>query len=459
MIENLHLNIEQVHAKDFRGYEIDKPLLIKEGVKFFFPKIASWTANYLSQAFGDVQVKVSRDSRPVLGNAGKQSLFAFFADLDESLYAFDLCSFSPSSKTPMAADLSFPNPVFSESEVKKTVFYAGDEGLGASPHSHGQAFNLLTHGAKLWAFWDARTAAGEELVTSTAASFSAAEKPGSWWAATDFQNFPVPLTIGLQEAGDIIIVPAKFAHTVRNVSYTIGFVCICADPSGLDKFNSALFKNRSESSVSKVPISVVEGDYFTASAELTLATSRNGRRPFIIRGGAAKLFPDLQAWSASITLDAPFMLAFSNNFQREVLVVESLSQNDEILEKVPKFNSLLLRSNQFFEQDQIKSCRVQKILKAPTVTKLCKTSQEFVDISLSGQKQWFMWDMSTKAGAELADRLGNCPEDWSKVDLDSVGISVFDGIQMSGDVVYVPSNFAIAFIPMDLVFMRVLVEN
>lgn len=443
MIEGLACNIEQVHARDFKGYATDKPLLIKEGVTFFFPRLASWTKDYLSKSFGDVQVKVSRDSRPVLGNAGKRSLASFFEENDETLYAFDLCSFTETSKTPMASDLSFPNPLFSRDEIKRTVFFAGDEGLGASPHAHGQAFNLLTSGSKLWAFWDARTEEGEDLVSKTAASFSESDKPGSWWTSTDFANFPVPLTIGLQEAGDIILVPSKFAHTVRNGSYTIGLVCICADPIGLDKFNDALYKNRSEKSSAKVPIAVVDAATLLASGHGLLNKFIGTRSPLIIRDSASVVFPKLH----SHVSDTPSLSVQSFSLQ----VAGATRQHTVSEDAVASPNAL-------FTASSVQRVTIQEgtggVSLLPRVINC-----NLVDAALKGQKHWVMWDSTTESGKLVSAAFSNTTQDeWAKVDLDAMNVPVYEGIQGQNDIIFVPAGFTCALTFLGTSFTQALVE-
>ena len=82
--------------------------------------------------------------------------------------------------------------------------YAGPAGAGAPFHYHEHALNVLAYGTKTWF-----------LLPPKDAVYSAAH-PATWAAP------PPGARVCVQRAGDVLYVPANWAHAVRNDAPSVG---------------------------------------------------------------------------------------------------------------------------------------------------------------------------------------------------------------------------------------------
>ena len=99
-------------------------------------------------------------------------------------------------------------------QSERLQFYLGGSGTGAPLHYHGNAVNLLAHGRKRWF-----------LLPPAAASFS--RRPAAQWLEKEYPALAASSTPPLelvQEGGDVLFVPAGWAHSTLNVEVSVGVV-------------------------------------------------------------------------------------------------------------------------------------------------------------------------------------------------------------------------------------------
>jgi hypothetical protein len=101
----------------------------------------------------------------------------------------------------------FPTPTaLVGPHVVLTQTIVGPEGTGSSPHFHGHAANMLLFGRKQWTLWPARNAFFRVAPAQTLVN----------------ESFPAALMRGalrcVQEAGDLLFVPAQMGHAIRNLA-------------------------------------------------------------------------------------------------------------------------------------------------------------------------------------------------------------------------------------------------
>jgi ribosomal protein L16 Arg81 hydroxylase len=95
-------------------------------------------------------------------------------------------------------------PMVAGGEIAVTQFILGPEGSGSPVHFHKDALNVALVGRKRWflfppsqRFWSA--------------------KPAAAWLAEDYLQLEDPPIELIQEAGDVVFVPADWGHGVVNL--------------------------------------------------------------------------------------------------------------------------------------------------------------------------------------------------------------------------------------------------
>ena len=116
-----------------------------------------------------------------------------------------------------------PARLHAERHGRSTQFYAGPAGSGAPWHYHEHALNVLVVGAKTW--W---------LLPPERARFSTAH-PALGAAAP-----PRGALVVAQAAGDVLFVPANWAHAVVNESPVVGAAVEFVDGAMVHWMNTRL---------------------------------------------------------------------------------------------------------------------------------------------------------------------------------------------------------------------------
>ena len=108
---------------------------------------------------------------------------------------------------------------------------------GSPPHIHGAAWNYLASGRKRWFLWEPR----DSTVDAFAASLGGEEPlpfgtPVLKWFVAEYPRLAVRPHEVVQEAGDVVFVPAGWGHAVLNlepsvaVAFELGFPSLNDDP-------------------------------------------------------------------------------------------------------------------------------------------------------------------------------------------------------------------------------------
>ncbi|HRI63645.1 MAG TPA: hypothetical protein PK156_05390 [Polyangium sp.] len=227
----LQAHDEQHDTKWQDAFTRREPALIV-GATGNFERVMKWTPSLIAARHASMPCKVARDGRPVLSE--EMSTYAQFFQgtgqekpLAESTYTFTRRTYDPNERA-FIEDFDFPNPYFIEADIERHIVYAGPAKAGALPHAHGDALNFLVSGTKRWILFDASPdAPGQPLADHYWQTYGEGATWETWYAA-EYEKLRAAKDVTLfefeQHAGDLVYVPAKFAHTVVNLSPVLGIV-------------------------------------------------------------------------------------------------------------------------------------------------------------------------------------------------------------------------------------------
>jgi len=203
----------------------DQPLLIRNGVSLF-PQVQAWTGDLISKKYPQMKCKYAKDSRPVRSKM-ITTYSDFFANKAETFYTFTRTQYTPDDTAAFIEDFQFPNPLFTQNDIDKHIFFSGPAGTGALPHEHGAALNFLVSGEKRWVMFDAKTDKGSRYQQYYYRKYPANHMSTEWFeqeynqlmATADMKVYEC-----VQQANDIVYIPAKFSHTTLNHTAVLGIV-------------------------------------------------------------------------------------------------------------------------------------------------------------------------------------------------------------------------------------------
>lgn len=193
--------------------------------------ILHWNLDYVRETFGAVACDISQSGRP-LASEQHADLRTFLCEYyDRGHYSFTRVDVNAEHRSPFLAEMTLPNRFIDRAEVRRSVFYAGRAHLGALPHRHGDALNLLVQGTKRWVLFDAADGStGRAIQEQYRRSYPYGTRvtPAEWLAreldplraSAKARGFVVREFT--QESGDVVYVPRDFAHAVVNLSDVIG---------------------------------------------------------------------------------------------------------------------------------------------------------------------------------------------------------------------------------------------
>ena len=125
----------------------------------------------------------------------------------------------------LSAELTFPNPLFTFSELRNWLFFISPSGSGVLPHAHLDVLNILISGRKRWILFDKLYSAQSE---SLHRKYLAYGKDFSWedWYEQEYDELceTLPVFECEQEAGDILYIPAHYVHAVFNLGEVLGMI-------------------------------------------------------------------------------------------------------------------------------------------------------------------------------------------------------------------------------------------
>jgi len=226
------------------------PKLIKGYVSEF--GINHWTEEYIIKTAGDYMNNMSHDGRPAKGDFIRDTYKKFFEYYkNKGYYSFTrhvhqfgvqqsriewggIIYDAPrqSSETPpFINDIKIPKEVSTlKLELSQAVFFVGNKGTGAMPHIHPAAINLLVSGSKSWTLFDTTTSTGLELQQYYNSKYGVKPTSTDWLeeeyntSLQDYKDSGGKVYEFIQEAGDVVFIPAKWSHTIINLDECLGVI-------------------------------------------------------------------------------------------------------------------------------------------------------------------------------------------------------------------------------------------
>ena len=220
------------HGGIARFFDARTPVILR-GMAADWPFVHRWTPEYLSEQLGDFQCTIVHDSRPDLARE-TCSLAAHFRERPH-LDTMTIVSFDKRDEWRLFRDIPLPNPCFRREQLSAFFFFHTHAGRGSLPHCHEDAFNLLARGRKRWVLYDADplvSARGWELLRDCLAEFGEGSQVSDWFARglEPLARAGIRVYEGVQAAGDVVFVPARFAHAAMNLSETLGIAAVISRP-------------------------------------------------------------------------------------------------------------------------------------------------------------------------------------------------------------------------------------
>jgi hypothetical protein len=190
-----------------------------------FPVVKQWTPEIIASRYGSLTCKYANDSRPVRSNM-VTTYAEFFETKVDDFYTFTRQPYEEGG--PFIEDFSFPNSFLkSADEIARHIFFSGPAGTGALPHSHGAALNFLVSGRKRWVMFDATAGPGRQLEREYYQKYPSSCHSRDWFSLEYprlQQRGLVKIYEFIQEAGDVIYIPANFNHATLNETPVLGIV-------------------------------------------------------------------------------------------------------------------------------------------------------------------------------------------------------------------------------------------
>lgn len=225
--------IESVNYSDFstkefyENYFIPKKPLLIQGASNDWPLMKKWNKEYIINHAGKEECTVVRDSRPAASKE-TSTLENYFKNL-KNCSTLSLKEFNKGDKPIFFKDLIFPNKLFETTDIYRYFFFHADNNSGTLPHNHGDAFNFLVFGRKSWVMFDADPTTspnGYNLLLQYNKKYPVGAHSSEWFASEllnigkkkiHYYNF-------IQEPGEIVYIPHRYAHTVLNLDEVMGLV-------------------------------------------------------------------------------------------------------------------------------------------------------------------------------------------------------------------------------------------
>ncbi|MCF6306991.1 MAG: cupin-like domain-containing protein [Flavobacteriaceae bacterium] len=217
-----------ISAKQLKKLYIDKrrPLIIKGGANSW-PLIKKWNKEYISENMGGYVCKIINDSRPAY--AKEQTTLKIYFNKFPGYSTLTLDVYDDTSPPLFMKDIKMPNIYFSKKDISRFFFYHSVKDAGTLPHIHGDAFNILQQGEKHWVFYDASKMENEKgyhALQKSNRKYNIGSHAKQWFAK-ELKKLPSQVDEVfecIQEAGDIIFIPAGYSHAVLNKSEVMGIV-------------------------------------------------------------------------------------------------------------------------------------------------------------------------------------------------------------------------------------------
>ncbi|MEM9459452.1 MAG: hypothetical protein AAGF11_35060 [Myxococcota bacterium] len=220
------------HGGFRRLFNSRSPVILR-GMAADWDFMRTWSPDYLSELMGDFQCTIVRDSRPDLADE-TCSLETYFRE-HAHLATMTICSLQEQGEYRVFSDIPLPNPCFDKDMLTAFFFFHSHPDQGSLPHCHQDAFNLLQSGRKHWLMYDAdpeQSPVGWEVLRDCLSEYGKGRRVREWFdeGLGPLRRADMRVYEGVQEAGDIVYVPVRFAHAAINLSETLGVVAVVDRP-------------------------------------------------------------------------------------------------------------------------------------------------------------------------------------------------------------------------------------
>ncbi len=217
------------------------PKLIKNYISEF--GISHWDENYIMETDGNTLCYISPYGRPISKVKVCTYIDFFEKYKKEDYYIFTKNLFGmESSKTDsrfqqlFQTEINIPKEISESYDFKSTIFFAGNKGRGALPHMHTPALNILATGKKRWFLFNASPSnpMGERLQEYyyLAYPYKTNLTSTDWLdkeyttSLKDYKDSGGEVYEFIQEAGDVVIIPDNWSHTIINLDDCLGIVLV-----------------------------------------------------------------------------------------------------------------------------------------------------------------------------------------------------------------------------------------
>jgi len=231
-LEDFSSNVRIVGVQEFDEVSFDRmaPLVVKGAVERASKK---WTDKWLLQRFGRGYFQVSLDSRPALTPFKKRmALSEYLETLEKSKGSGQPSEYLFHSRrnlqevADLLEDVDVPDELLSLGDPIKWRFFVGPAHAGTLPHHHSYAINALARGRKRWAIYvGADPSETKELLDEGYRDYDSGSQAKDWFLreCPKLRSQRVQLWEFVQEAGDLVYIPAFFIHAIVNLEPVVGF--------------------------------------------------------------------------------------------------------------------------------------------------------------------------------------------------------------------------------------------
>ena len=219
----------------------NSPKLIKNYISEF--GISHWDEDYIMKTDGDKLCYISPYGRPItkVQTSTYTEFFNKYKKEDYYIFTKNIFGTSPPEsdyrfQQTFQTEINIPKEIRESYDFKSTIFFAGNKGRGALPHKHTAALNILATGKKRWFLFDASSSnpMGERLQKYyySAYPYKTNTTSSDWLDkeySTSLKNYKDnggEVYEFIQEAGDVIIIPNEWSHTVINLDDCLGITLI-----------------------------------------------------------------------------------------------------------------------------------------------------------------------------------------------------------------------------------------
>lgn len=237
--------VDQISARTFKEeyFNPRKPVLIKNGIENW-DLMCKCSVSDLNQMLASENCTVVNHSR-VASSKLICSVSEYFEKYPEqSAFTYQILDHENDKEIPkILSTIPLPNTYFNLDDVIVCSMTYSYTAGGVLPHIHYDAFNFLRSGAKRWVLFDANPEThpdAHQLLQGFYEKYPAGTHSKDWFAHElgNMREQGIKVYDFEQHAGDIVYLPAYFAHTVLNLT-TVAALVVMVNRSGEHAFKAS----------------------------------------------------------------------------------------------------------------------------------------------------------------------------------------------------------------------------